>query len=575
MTLVGPTPVRPEFHVPVARVLPEYSKRLLVRPGLVSLAHLVHDSATDLFTTRVHLAYDLYYIYNAGFFLDLRILACALFVVSGIPSRVSGKALGLPICVEDLMVASLRVKTIQEMTGIPGKLQGVMSKEAALAPDFERAMTHFMRSSLFVDQYLSLRGAHRRADALGQAVAELGALGATLPRLSRRRAARLSRIVLAWRSLLRIEEKAQQLEMLRSERPIPNPYVFGNPVVCTTGNTFVGRKDVACQVAHSVSCSGQIPTILLHGPRRMGKTSILNQLPRLLGPDFAPAIVDCQDPAAREDLGTLLSYTSRAIVESLRRRGVSVSGVDVPSGTERPFSAFDGWLDYLMRSIPEQTRIILCLDEYESLGRLAHLNWAEAYLEKLRHIAQHRSRIGVLFAGTHTFEKLGPLWTDLFIGSRRIRMSFLSRDEALPLLTDPVPDFDLTYRPEALDAVLERTNCQPFLLQAVASQLVDYLNGERRREATTCDVDRAIAHAIVSGGEYFAYIWKEVGERGQAVLCTLATGGRVEDAASQEYALLREEDVLDGRGELAIPMLGLWVREKMCEAGHAIRHLDE
>jgi hypothetical protein len=39
---------------------------------------------------------------------------------------------------------------------------------------------------------------------------------------------------------------------------------------------------------------------LPHGPRRAGKSNILNQLPRLLGPDFAPATLDCQEPAVTD-----------------------------------------------------------------------------------------------------------------------------------------------------------------------------------------------------------------------------------------------------------------------------------
>ena len=52
----------------------------------------------------------------------------------------------------------------------------------------------------------------------------------------------------------------------------------------------------------------------------MGKTSILKQLPRLLGPDFAPALVDCQNAAVTESVATLLRYLSRALSAGVQRR---------------------------------------------------------------------------------------------------------------------------------------------------------------------------------------------------------------------------------------------------------------
>jgi hypothetical protein len=68
-------------------------------------------------------------------------------------------------------------------------------------------------------------------------------------------------------------------------------------------------------------------------------TLLLNQLPRLLGPDFAPAVVDCQDPAFTGSPATFLRYLSRAVTRGLPRRRVTVQPLTVATLAHEPFAA--------------------------------------------------------------------------------------------------------------------------------------------------------------------------------------------------------------------------------------------
>lgn len=165
----------------------------------------------------------------------------------------------------------------------------------------------------------------------------------------------------------------------------------------------------------------------------------------------------------------------------------------------------------------------------------------------------------LLFTGAHTFAELGPAWTERFISSRRVRVSFLTRAEVLPLLTQPIPEFDMTYAPGALEALCTTTNGQPFLTQAVAFELVQYLNEQQRKEATRADVEEAIRRTLISGDEYFVNVWRDAGVAGQAMLHALAWGETPPDDPSA-HVWLREHDVLNEAGEFAVPLVQLWVR---------------
>ncbi len=245
-----------------------------------------------------------------------------------------------------------------------------------------------------------------------------------------------------WKRLLTVEYEALQAQA-HEAREIPNPFIYGDPVAETAYNVFTGRQDIVQHIEASILGATQVPTLLLHGPRRMGKTSILKQLPRLLGPGFAPVEVDCQNAAVTESVHTLLRYLCRAMSDGLQRRQTQIELLARDALAHEPFAIFDEWLD----RVEQAMRLLLCLDEYEYLQRTLEAGWGAEVLDVLRHALQHRPRLILMFTGAHTFAELGPAWTSRFINARRIRVSFLTYDEVLPLLTTPIPDFDMAYAP--------------------------------------------------------------------------------------------------------------------------------
>ena len=62
MSLVGPRPERPEFLAKLEHDLPDYRRRLAVRPGVTGLAQVQQPPDTDLASVRRKLNYDLYYV---------------------------------------------------------------------------------------------------------------------------------------------------------------------------------------------------------------------------------------------------------------------------------------------------------------------------------------------------------------------------------------------------------------------------------------------------------------------------------------------------------------------------------
>lgn len=75
MSLVGPRPEQPGLVKQYSRRVPAFSYRHMVRPGVTGWAQVRSGYAADLAQTQVKLGFDLYYLKNFSFALDLQILA--------------------------------------------------------------------------------------------------------------------------------------------------------------------------------------------------------------------------------------------------------------------------------------------------------------------------------------------------------------------------------------------------------------------------------------------------------------------------------------------------------------------
>jgi len=81
MSLIGPRPERPFFVDQLSKEIPFYHFRQVVKPGLTGWAQINAPYAASVEETRIKLSYDLYYVKNRSFFLDLYIALATIRVV--------------------------------------------------------------------------------------------------------------------------------------------------------------------------------------------------------------------------------------------------------------------------------------------------------------------------------------------------------------------------------------------------------------------------------------------------------------------------------------------------------------
>ena len=81
MSFIGPRPERPHFVEQLSEVIPNYSERLRVKPGLTGWAQVNYPYGASVEDARAKLSYDLYYVKNRSIILDILILLSTVRVI--------------------------------------------------------------------------------------------------------------------------------------------------------------------------------------------------------------------------------------------------------------------------------------------------------------------------------------------------------------------------------------------------------------------------------------------------------------------------------------------------------------
>jgi lipopolysaccharide/colanic/teichoic acid biosynthesis glycosyltransferase len=74
MSFVGPRPERPEFVEELNQMIPYYSERHCVKPGITGWAQLCYPYGSSAHDAAEKLQFDLYYVKNHSLLFDVMIL---------------------------------------------------------------------------------------------------------------------------------------------------------------------------------------------------------------------------------------------------------------------------------------------------------------------------------------------------------------------------------------------------------------------------------------------------------------------------------------------------------------------
>lgn len=141
MTLVGPRPERPEIAVKLEAVLPRYSERTRVLPGLTGLAQVQLPPDTDLESVRRKLFCDFAYMEQQSPWLDLRILVATATGILGIPFPLVGRVLGIPSLEQIEQGLATSTDQLRSASSLEQSENTWVASSVPVSPSSERAGT--------------------------------------------------------------------------------------------------------------------------------------------------------------------------------------------------------------------------------------------------------------------------------------------------------------------------------------------------------------------------------------------------------------------------------------------------
>ena len=395
-------------------------------------------------------------------------------------------------------------------------------------------------------------------------------------------------IAIKWRDIVSLAG-GEAGELAIRER-VPNPFVVGNPV---QGQLFVGRQEIFQELLEEWGEEpGQpVNSIVLYGHRRMGKTSILQNLAGRFGAQTLITNFSMQRAGRLQGTGEFLFFLALAISDTLRDADLALAAEpELASFTSQPYLAFNRYLRQVRARLTGY-RLILAIDEFEEIeNAISAGQLDEELLDYIRGVIHDEPWLILILAGLHTLREMTQdYWNPLFASVRPLKVSFLSRGMTAELLGNPGPDFPLGFSQASIDRVYELVAGQPYLTQLIGYRLVRAYNQAvfedgtaREPNFTPADIDAVIADDdfYQTGSYYFKGIWSQAeGSEpdGQIqLLKTLAASdtplspadlfiqaGVAINHGQQQLQTLANHDVISQHNDqidFTVPLLRTWIR---------------
>lgn len=274
-----------------------------------------------------------------------------------------------------------------------------------------------------------------------------------------------------------------------------NPYIAGAPV--RNPKMFFGREQLLQKIVNTLHNN----SLMIYGPRRIGKTSLLHQLKQQLEqiPDreyfFVPVYIDLQGTPEQRFFAVMM----HDIVDGCESYLHLPEDLRIKSGdgdySARDFSADIKQILALLKPLSNKhLKLVLLIDEVDELNA-----YSERANQKLRSIFMKtfaESLVAVMsgsFIRKH-WESEGSPWYNFF---EEIPLDSISRQDGEALIRRPVKGI-FRYEDAAVDKILEYSENVPYRIQKFCVNIINNAIEARRRLITAEDVERAKAKVFES-----------------------------------------------------------------------------
>jgi len=373
------------------------------------------------------------------------------------------------------------------------------------------------------------------------------------------------------------EGQLKEAQAVLAKRRAPTVFGTDRPVD-PTQEAFVERGEVAGELERQIMLGSGCPGILLYGRRRMGKTTLLVNLPTFLPDSVRLARISLQEPKAFESLASLVGRVAQEC------HGV-LAGADAGLAAPVDLAGLFDWLAGVDEALARRSeRLVLALDEYEQIdAKIGEGVFTLDLLATLRESMQRHRRVTWVLAGSHHVADLGHApWPSFLVSVCTVEVPPLAPEETRLLLTDPLrysplwkrddprrPRFDPGFwGPGGIERIHAEADGWPRLVQLIAETAVDLVNDSALAGVDGALMDRALDRAVVRGDNVLRLlVQSESTLRGEWEYLVGFRRSETQAPPIEEAlctSLCRRLLVADegGQWRLRVPLMQRWLRKR-------------
>ncbi|MCF2150124.1 ATP-binding protein [Desmonostoc muscorum LEGE 12446] len=270
-----------------------------------------------------------------------------------------------------------------------------------------------------------------------------------------------------------IPQKSERNSSINYNR---NPYILGSPI--RKPEMLFGRQNIFNFIQDNLQDDAKF--ILLQGQRRIGKTSILNNIPFFISQDEVVFVTCDLQEHAYSTLGEILHAIAHAIVEQLQLENTILDSL-LNADSENIHSIFTLVFLPLVYEVLDNYKLVLLLDEFDVVSGNETKNAVE-FLRFLENLVTQQEKLCVIAVVGRYLDSM-PSLLQLFKDSPIIEVGLLDQLSARQLINRPAKGI-LTYEPDAIEAILKLSSGHPYFTQGICFQLFNQARSEDNWKVT-------------------------------------------------------------------------------------------
>ncbi len=313
-----------------------------------------------------------------------------------------------------------------------------------------------------------------------------------------------------------------------------NPYIIGRPI--EEPQLIFGREPLFGFIEDNLRSNTKV--ILLHGQRRMGKSSVLLNIPNFVAKDeFVFVPFDLQVHCSKS-LSSILNALVKEIIEQLEAQfNLDSQNIHLPSTIELENHSnifLTKFLPQIYKILGDK-KLVFLLDEFDSLTREESDLVVKNFFPYLSSISLEKRIFIIVFVGQKPEEL--PIILNVFEQAPVQEIGLLDELSAKRLITKPAQDV-LEYEQDAIQAILQHSSGHPYFTQIICFALFgrarELDNWKVIREDVEDILDRAIE--LAEGG--LTWFWEGLSIPERVVFSTVAEAQTI--AISEKQPVLEE-----------------------------------